>query len=307
MRSTSGCPAALPRAPSSVPPFGRPIYPEGGRGGIGNSPPPPPPPPPPHPGRRGPRASKRPATSACAAGPASRSGRAQTRSIGRDPLPRGEGGAGRREHTAGARAARTRPAPRVSSDFVRARPGLTRKGGRQSPRHAGGPCRPGPDGALQCARGPRLGRLRGGASPRRHESAFAPPRSRLRSADRPGQPGSAASLIHLPTRIWSGDRSRKALRVASREGFLALATAGAVPGPRINKTAGPGNSGRVIPPAPMRTQGPCVGQRPRTRMGRGPGGVGPARAFSGRVVTSDSHPPSAPRTGPMITRAGHSC
>ena len=35
--------------------------------------------------------------------------------------------------------------------------------------------------------------------------------------------------------------------------------------------AGLGNSGRVISPAPMRTQGHCVSQWPRTRMGRGEG------------------------------------
>ena len=40
---------------------------------------------------------------------------------------------------------------------------------------------------------------------------------------------------------------------------------------RAADRAGPDDSGRVISPAPMRTQGHCVSQWSRTRMGRGEG------------------------------------
>ena len=40
---------------------------------------------------------------------------------------------------------------------------------------------------------------------------------------------------------------------------------------RAADQAGPDNSGRAISPAPMRTQGHCVSQWSRTRMGRGEG------------------------------------
>ena len=70
-----------------------------------------------------------------------------------------------------------------------------------------------------------------------------------------------ASLRSLT--IWSADQSRHYMWRIGRSSTH-------YGGPyRAADQAGPDNLGRAISPAPMRTQGHCVSQWPRTRMGRG--------------------------------------